>query len=88
MSLQVPDTIQGEGKKDSVHSTKKDAMGHARHLAKRSDSGQVIVHGLNGQISESVTYGLPKIQDPPRKSRLGRKKIERAVSEVVLGRLN
>ena len=88
----IPDgktwAVKGDGRASSIHRTKKDAVAYARSLARSADSGQFVVHGLDGRIVEQAAYHLPKIQDPPGKSTLGRKKIEKAVSAVVLHRLN
>ena len=79
--------VKGGGNSGSVHSTKRDAIEHARHLAKSAASGQMVIHNSDARIAEHVTYGLPRVQKPPRKSRLGTKRIEQAVSKIVLDRL-
>jgi hypothetical protein len=80
--------VRSEGRGSSVHSTQAEAITAARHLMKDGRSGQFVVWGQSGRIVKSETYRLPKVKTPPRKSRLGRKKIEEAVGSVVLDRLN
>ena len=55
-------------------------------MMKDTGSGQFVVLGQSGRIVKSETYRLTKVKTPP-KSRLGKKKIEEAVSGVVLDRL-
>jgi hypothetical protein len=45
--------------------TKRAAIERAKHLARRAPLGQVVVHGADGVIQESFTYG----QDPPASER-------------------
>jgi len=40
-----------------VFEDKKDAVEHARTLAKKHALGQVLVHGMNGKIQDEWTYG-------------------------------
>lgn len=80
--------VKGEGRRSSVHSTQAAAITAARDMMKDGVSGQFVVLGQSGRIVKSETYRLPKVQTPPRKSRLGKKKIEEAVGRVVLDRLN
>ena len=72
------------GEATRVFSTQLEAIESARTLAKAESSGQLVVHGRNGQISGYHTYGMPPIQNPP-----GRKsaKIEKAVGKITLDRL-
>lgn len=78
--------VKREGREATVYSTKTAAVEHGRSIA-RDAAGQIVIHSRSGRIAEHVTYGLPKVQDPPRKSRLGKKRIEKAVSKVVMERL-
>lgn len=82
-----PWVVQGEGSTTSVHPTQAQAVTAARHIMKGSVSGQFVVLGRTGRIVKSETHRMPKVQPPPRKSRLGSKVIEQAVSSVVLERL-
>ena len=79
--------VRREGAATTNHSTKGDAVRQATSLA-RNASGQVAIHTRDGRISAHRTYGLPKVQDPPRESRLGRERIQKAVSRVVMERLS
>ena len=80
--------VRGEGRRSSVHSTQAEAITAARDMMKDGLSGQFVVLGQSGRIVKSETYRLPKVKTPPRKSRLGKKKIEEAVGRIVLDRLN
>jgi hypothetical protein len=80
--------VRGEGKSASIYSTQAEAIRAARHMMKDEPSGQFVVLGQSGRIVKTETYRLPKVKTPPRKSRLGKKRIEEAVGSVVLGRLN
>jgi hypothetical protein len=80
--------VRKEGRSTSVHSTQAEAIIAARQLMKDGTSGQFVVLGQSGRIVKTETYRLPKVQNPPRKSRLGRKKIEEAVVSIILDRLN
>lgn len=71
------------GGKATRFSTQREAIESARDIARES-SGQLVVHGRNGQIREHETYGMPPIQDPPGKKSA---KIEKAVSKITLDRL-
>ena len=74
------------GKSSDVFNTQKEAIDTARSLVKgKSAPGQVVVYGLNGRIREHVTYGLPRVQNPPGK-RGSAKRIQKAVGRVVLER--
>jgi hypothetical protein len=67
-----------------MYSTQREAIESARTLVKRAHSGQVVVHGRNGQIREHDTYGMPPIQDPPGKKSA---RIEKAVGKITRNRL-
>lgn len=72
------------GKQHRFFSTQREAIENAKVMVKRASSGQLVVHGLDGRIKQSATYGMPPIQDPP-----GRKlaKIEKAVDKITRDRL-
>lgn len=77
--------VKREGLKDKrMFSTQREAIESAREIAKQDTSGQLVVHGRNGQIRERDTYGMPPIQDPPGKKST---KIERAVGKITRDRL-
>ncbi len=80
--------VSSEGRPSSIHSTQAEAITAARDMMKDGLSGQFVVLGPTGRIVKSETYRLPKVKTPPRKSRLGTKKIEEAVGSLVLERLN
>ena len=72
-----------EGGNARVFSTQREAIESARTIA-RAGSGQLVVHGRNGQIRQHDTYGMPPIQDPPGKKSV---KIEKAVGKITRDRL-
>ncbi len=47
----------GAERATSVHSTQCKAVEEARKLAKRASGGEVIVHGVDGTIKRSSSYG-------------------------------
>ncbi len=71
----------------SMYSTQKEAIEAAREIVQRTAAGQVVIHHLDGSIRTRDKHGLPEVQQPPRKSKLGSKAIERAVSTVIRERL-
>ena len=73
------------GKPARVFSTQREAIKSARVIAREGISGQLVVHGRNGQIREYDAYGIPPIQDPPGKKSA---KIERAVGKITRDRLD
>ena len=71
----------------AVYPTLRDAVDAARRIVQRSSAGQIVVHRRDGSIRWRDVHGLPVVQAPPRKSKLGTKAIERAVSTVIRERL-
>jgi hypothetical protein len=67
--------------------TKREAVDVAVRQTKKSHSGQIVIHARNGRILEQRTYGMPKVQNPPKAGALGSKKIAKAVGKVVRDRL-
>jgi len=61
-------TVNRDGK-ISVFSNKRSAVEAAKRTAKGESSGQLVVHGKGGRIDEYITYGLPRVQTPPKKGR-------------------
>jgi hypothetical protein len=59
--------VKREGHSE-VFPTQREAIERAREIAKRESSGQLVVHGRDGQIRERFTYGMPPIQGPPAES--------------------
>lgn len=72
----------------SMFSTQKDAIEAAREIVQRAPAGQIVIHGLDGSIRTREVHGLPAVQTPPQKSKLGSKAIEKAVSTVIRERLS
>ena len=71
-----------------VYSTQKEAIDAAREIVRRTSAGQVVIHGIDGSNRTRESHGLPVIQNPPRKSKLGSKATEKAVSTVICERLS
>lgn len=66
-----------------VFTTQREAIKNARrHFA--SAAGQIVIHKADGNIRDAVFYKLPKIQSPPTRGRFKAKKIEKAVTSIVL----
>ena len=78
---------EGSSRAVGVYSTRKKAIEAAHEIVRRSAAGQVVIHGLSGQIRVVERHGLPPVQSPPRKSGLGRKRIAKAVWTVIRERL-
>jgi hypothetical protein len=70
-----------------VYTTQRKAIAVARDMALRASAGQVVIHGRDGSMRSKYLHGMPVVQTPPRKSDLGTKAIERAVSAVIRERL-
>jgi len=78
--------VQKEGKNAETFPTQREAVEAARQIVRHKTEGQLVIHGKDGGIREHETYGMPQIQDPPKKSRLA-KRIGRAVGAVALKRV-
>jgi hypothetical protein len=72
---------------ERLYSTQKKAIDAARRIAQRSSASQIVVYGRDGSIRWREVHGLPAVQTAPRKSDLGTKAIEKAVSTVIRERL-
>lgn len=70
-----------------LYLTQKDAIEAARAMVQSLSAGQVVIHYRDGSLRTRYVHGLPELQQSPRKSKLGRKAIERAVSTVLRERL-
>ena len=79
--------VKKEGKRAETFATKREAVATAVRRVKNTTAAQIVVHGKDGRITEHRTYGMPTVQNPPKKSSLGAKKIAKAVGKVVLDRL-
>ncbi|MBI1788143.1 MAG: DUF2188 domain-containing protein [Acidobacteria bacterium] len=82
-----PPGLHELGKRGETFGTKREAVEAAVRRAKRSPAGQVVVHGKDGRMVDHRTYGMPRVQEPPRESSLGSGRIAKAVGKVVLERL-
>ncbi len=79
--------VKREGQRASTFRTRREAVVTAVRTGKKAKSAQIVVHGKDGRILEHRSYGMPKIQEPPKKGRLDPRKIAAAVGKVVLDRL-
>jgi hypothetical protein len=79
--------VRRDGRKSGkIFATQKEAIVRARSIVRESAPSQMVVHGKDGMILDHVTHGLPRVQNPPRKS--GRfNRIEKAVGRVALERV-
>ena len=77
--------VQKEGMQAESFRTQREAVEAARRIV-RDAAGQLVVHGKDGRVRDYSTYGMVRVQEPPRKSRLA-KRIARAVSKLTLDRL-
>jgi len=75
-------------RRSSLYSTQKAAIEAARDIVQGTPSGQIVIHRLNGSMRTQDIHGLPELQRPPRKSKLGTRAIERAVPAVTRERLS
>lgn len=78
--------VQKEGKSAETFRTKRKAVEAAREIVKDKSAGQLAIHGRDGRILEHEAYGMTRIQDPPKKSRLA-KRIGQAVGKMALRRV-
>ena len=78
--------VQKEGKGAETFPTRREAVKAARQIVRDKTAGQLVIHGRDGRIRAHETYGMTRIQDPPKKSRLARR-IGRAVGKVALDRV-
>src|SRR5260370_14877965 len=77
--------VKKEGVIAKTFPTQREAIEAARRSV-RNDAGQVVIHAKDGRIRDHETYGMTRVQDPPKKSRLA-KRIGRAVGKVALNRV-
>lgn len=78
--------VKREGKSGKLYTTQREAMDAARESVKSTNSGQIVVHGKDGQITQRKAYKMPPIQDPPKESTRA-SEIARAVGKVTLKRV-
>ena len=79
--------VRKEGRAAKVFPTQAEAVATAIKSGRNSKPAQVVVLGSNGQLLAHKSYGLPKIQDFPKRGRLTARKIANAVGLVTLNRL-
>jgi hypothetical protein len=69
-----------------VFATRKEATAAAKRLM-TGKRGQVVVLTKTGKIVSAESHGIPKVQRPAARGRIGSKAIEKAVSTVIRKRL-
>jgi hypothetical protein len=80
-------TVKREGAKAAgIFRPQKEALESAHAIVRDSASSQMIVHGKDGRLKEHVTHGLPKVRNPPHRSR-NSTRIEKAVGKHALERV-
>lgn len=78
--------VKQQGANAKTFRTRREAIKAGRKYVKNAASGQLVVHGRDGSVRQHESYGMTRIQNPPKKSRLA-KRIGRAVGRVALERL-
>jgi hypothetical protein len=78
--------LKREGDRGKVFPTQREAIAAGMESIRSKTSGQLVIHGRNGQIRQSDTYKMTPIQDPPKRSSAA-KKIRSAVGKVALRRI-
>jgi hypothetical protein len=80
--------VKKGGKRADIFVTRREAVEVAFRNGKKARTAQIVVHGQDGRVQEHRTYGMPKVQDPPKRGRLASRRIAKAVGKVVLDRLH
>ena len=78
--------VKSEGAKGHIYPSRQEAVAAALQAIRNKSVGQLVIHGKKGQIRKRDTFGMTRIQDPPKKSRAA-KRIGRAVGKVALQRV-
>jgi len=78
-------TVKKEGKSARTFTTQRKAVEAARESVKKEKAGQFVVHGANGQIRKYEAHGMPRIQNPPKRSPIAGR-ILQAVGSLALRR--
>lgn len=77
--------VRREGGAAQSFATQAEAVAAATRSL-RNEAGQVVVHGREGQVRQQNTYGITRIQDPPKKTSMARK-IRSVVGRLALKRV-
>ena len=75
--------VKKAGDAERVFPTQRAAVAAAKDTVKKQNAAQFVVHGKNGEILDYGTYGIVRIQDPPKKSRIAGR-IGRIVGKAAL----
>lgn len=73
---------EGRGRATSVYKTQREAIKAARKSAKR-DGSEIVIHGRDGRVRERDSYGTREVLFPLTRTSTGKRKIEKAVNEVI-----
>jgi hypothetical protein len=79
--------VRKEGRKTAFFPTRREAMATAIQSSRNSKPSQVVVLGSSGQLLAHKSYGLPEIQELPKRGRFSAREIANAVGLVTLNRL-
>jgi hypothetical protein len=79
--------VKKVGTKSAVYPTQGEAIRAATKLAKREREAQVVVVQPSGRFVVKEVHGLPAVQNPPKSSSLGTARISKAISALLLQRL-
>jgi len=79
-------TIKKEGKPAKTFPSQREAVDAAKESVRKQKAGKLVVYGKNGQIQKYEAFGMPRIQDSPKKSRIAGR-IGRAVGKMALERV-
>jgi hypothetical protein len=79
--------VRKEGRKATIFPTQAEAVARAIKSGRNSRPAQVVVLGSSGQLLSRKSFGLPEIQELPKRGRLSARKIASAVGIVTLNRL-
>jgi hypothetical protein len=78
--------VKSEGANGHIYPSQREAIAAALRDIRKKSVGQLVIYGKKGQIRERHTFGMTRIQDPPRRSSAA-KRIGRAVGKVALQRV-
>ncbi|MFN7923198.1 MAG: DUF2188 domain-containing protein [Bryobacteraceae bacterium] len=79
-------SVRKEGGTAKVFRTQREAIHAARGIVKKMGRAQLAIHGADGRVRIHETYGIRRVMDVPKKSRLA-KQIGRAVGQLAIMRL-
>lgn len=78
--------VKKMGQSARVFRTQREAVAAAKSAIRHEKVGQFVIHGKDGAIRGYGAYGMPRIQDPPKKSRNAHR-ISQVVGQAALDQL-